>query len=179
MWSASTTALCRPGLPEASEHLLRLPRREGEVLYGSYSPLECDYNPRMVQEVEGGAVSPPNAHEVYPRTSQPHQRGCVIEAADLDVLQRHLPGEEAEPEHQTLRGQTDDERSVVDGVEEEEDGEADEDDGESIKTNGAEAPDEQQDKERSKRQKERLRRLRRDPLLIDQIVSHRRACRSG
>ncbi len=73
--------------------MVRAARRKGEVLYRASFPLESDYNPGVLQEVERGSVSFADHQEVYPRTPHPLQQRHVIKSAVLDVVQVQCPRE--------------------------------------------------------------------------------------
>ena len=99
--------------------LVRLLRWKGNVLYKSYFSLECDQNPGMLQEIERGAISFVNDHEVDPCSSHFYQQRYLIDMAFIDVIQRHFPGKDAKFELEGLRCQMDDQCLVVHWVEKE------------------------------------------------------------
>jgi hypothetical protein len=73
----------------------------------------------MLKEIKGSTVSFPNQHEVYPRSSIPHQHRQIIKAKFSNIVQWYGPGEDAKLELQRFRGETDNECSVVHRVEKE------------------------------------------------------------
>ena len=73
----------------------------------------------MLEEIEGSTISLSNQHEVYPRSSIPHQHRQIIISTFSNIVQRYPPCEDAELELQRFRCKADDECSEIHGVEKE------------------------------------------------------------
>ena len=120
----------------------------------------------MLQEIERCAVSLTNAHEVYPCSPHPHQHWDIIETTFFNVIQWNYPCKDAKCEIQRLRGETDNECSVVHRVEKEQTEKAEEDGNKSVQASSIQAPDKQQEEEARERQEERLCPVRRNSLAV-------------